>query len=161
MITQIKLIATIVEAIGAERKIGLTARELNAVIRAATDIVRELQQPERPVIPGMGINAWLRSDHIGSSSLYMARVLAKVGAARYAYPHDPADLQRCIGLLIACPELRSRLDSMADTGPEWAAIIPHWAEWELLLEEIRTAPEYAHEALYERMRAVLNAHQSA
>jgi hypothetical protein len=100
----------------------------------------------------MGINAWQRSDHTGSSSLWMARVLAKVGAARYAYPHDPDDFQRCVGLLVACPELRHRLDTMAETGPEWAAILPHWPEWELWLAEPSPG---AHQALYDRMRAVL------
>lgn len=152
MISQVQLISTIAEAIEADRKIGLTARELNAVIRASAEIIRELEQPERPVIPGMGINAWLRSDHTGSSSLWMARVLAQVGAARYAYPRDPHDFRRCVGLLLACPELRQRLDSMAETGREWAAIMPHWPEWELWLAD--TSPG-ANEALYERMRAVL------
>ena len=152
MITQVDLITLLATAIEADRKIGLTARELNTVIRAAADIVRELQQPERPITPGMGINAWLRSDHTGSSSLYMARVLAQVGAARYAYPHDPDDFRRCVGLLLACPELRQRLDSMAETGKEWAAILPHWPEWELWIADDSLG---ASEALYRRMRAVL------
>lgn len=153
MITQIQLIATIAEAIEAHGTPGLNARELNTVIRAATEIIRELQRPEISVMPGMGINAWLRSDHTGSSSLWMARVLAKVGAARYAYPHDPHDFRRCVGLLLACPELRGRLDSMADTGPEWAAILPHWAEWERWVTTMTSGPE--REELFDRMRAVL------
>lgn len=153
MITQVQLIATIAEAIEADRKIGLTARELNTVIRASAEIIRELQHPERPVVPGMGINAWQRSDHTGLSSLWMARVLAKVGAARYAYPHDPDDFSRCVGLLIACPELRCRLTAMMETGKEWEAIVPHWPEWELWVTTMTTGPEQ--EELYRRMQAVL------
>lgn len=152
MITQVELITAIATAIEAHGQPGLTAREMNTVIRAATEIVRELHEPERPVIPVMGINAWLRSDHTGSASLWMARVLAKVGAARYAYPRDDSDFRRCVGLLIACPELRQRLDSMADTGKEWAAILPHWPEWELWIADDSLG---ASEELYRRMRAVL------
>lgn len=153
MITQAQLLVAIGEAIEAHGTPGLNVRQWNALISAANDIIDALRSPDRPVIPGMGMNAWLQSDHTGNSSLYMARILAQRGAARYAFPHDPDDFNRCVGLLIACPELRQSLDSMAETGPEWAAIMPQWPEWERWLSEMGTAPE--HEELYRRMRAVL------
>jgi len=41
-------------------------------------------------------------------------------------PHDPDDLNRCIKLLNAVPELRARLKDMAKLGPVWKRLVEKW-----------------------------------
>lgn len=109
-------------------------RQMTAVIKAADLIVAELRKPCRPATDNMGLVAWLGCDDVGLSSKYMASVLQGNPGA-YAYPHDPGDFGRCLGLLRAVPDLREKLPQMADTGPEWKALVEHWAELEDLWNE--------------------------
>lgn len=156
MISQIQLINAMCQAISEQGNPTLLPRQINAVIRAADDILAELRAPERVAMPGAGLQAWLTSDRTGLSSLWMAKTLAGYWgdpSVRYAYPHDPSDFNRCLGLLDACPELRERLPEMADTGPEWAALVANWDELEaLFLEE---APTGLCPRLYARMKEVM------
>ena len=155
MISQIALVNAILRAISAHGDPGVLPRQINAIIRAADDILAELRQPERVAGPGAGLHAWLNSDRTGLSSLWMAKTLAGYWSwsAKYAYPHDPSDFNRCLGLLDACPELRERLPEMADTGPEWAALVAHWDELEALLRE--EAPTGQGPRLWARMQELL------
>lgn len=132
-VSQIDLIAHIAKFLDKKHGIKtLLHREINTVIRCATEIVNELAEPERPVIPGMGLDAWLRCDHTGVSSKFMASVLSDRFTREPGYPHDPDDLGRCLGLLDACPELRAKLSRMADHGPEWKSLVENWDELESL-----------------------------
>lgn len=110
-------------------------RQLNAIISAADDIVREFARGEIMSTPGQGIAAWRRTDQVGASSDFMAARLGKAGRRDYAYPLDPDDFGRCLTLLEAAPELRDNLKDMADEGPEWAALISQWDELERLWRE--------------------------
>lgn len=153
MISQIKLVNAICQAISDHGDHELLPRQFNAVIRAAGDILAELRVPERVAKPGAGLAAWLASDRVGESSLWMAKTLAGYWSrppAKYAYPHDPSDFWRCMGLLEACPELRERLPEMAATGPQWAALVAHWDDLEALLRE--EAPTGLCPRLYARMK---------
>lgn len=153
MISQIQLINAMCQAISEQGNPTLLPRQINAVIQAANDILAELRNPERVAKPGAGLAAWLNSDRTGLSSLWMAKTLAGYRSgppAKYAYPHDPDDFGRCLGLLDACPELRERLPEMAATGPEWAALVAHWDELEALLNQ--EAPTGQCPRLWERMR---------
>lgn len=157
MITQIELVNAIFQAISAHGDPGLIPRLINTVIRAADDILAELREPERVAGPNAGLSAWLASDRVGSSSLWMAYVLAgdrmRGQPVQYAYPHDPADFGRCLGLLEACPTLRGRLLEMATTGQEWAALITHWKDLEALFDQ--EAPTGWCPRLYDRMQTLL------
>ena len=138
MIAQIDLVVGIAGVLeNLEPGIALLPRQMNAVIAAADNILAELQTPERKATANMGLYAWLQSDCTGSSSLYMAHVLAGYwakNAGRYNYPHDSADFGRCLGLLDAVPKLRETLADMADMGPEWAALMKEWYRMEALYE---------------------------
>jgi len=156
MISQIQLVNAIFQAISHHGDPELLPRQINAVIRAADDILAELRQPERVAVSGAGLAAWLSSDRVGSSSLWMAKTLTgywRGKPAQYAYPHDPSDFNRCLGLLDACPELRERLPEMAATGPEWAALVAHWDELEALFRE--EAPTGQCPRLWARMQELL------
>lgn len=153
MISQIQLVSAICQAISEQGDSELLPRQLNAVIQAADDILAELRNPERVAKPGAGLAAWLASDRVGESSRWMAKTLTGYWGApwtEYAYPHDPSDFGRCLGLLDACPELRDRLPEMAATGREWAALVAHWEELEALLRE--EAPTGLCPRLYARMK---------
>lgn len=45
-----------------------------------------------------------------------------------SYPHDPADLGRCLRLLERFPEWKQRMPEMARYGKVWAALVQHWGE---------------------------------
>lgn len=138
MIAQIELVSGIFKLMDQlQPGIALIPRQANAVIAAADNIIEELRTPERTVRPGMGLSGWLASDCTGASSIYMVNHLVGYwgGSAKgYHYPHDAADFGRCLGLLSALPDLRLRLHEMAETGPEWAALIGAWDELTALYE---------------------------
>ena len=93
---------------------------------------------------------WLLNANTGmSSKCLMATLLNGGPVAGKAWetnfhPHDPADFERCVGLLNAVPEFRERLGQMKTVSKHWAVLVDHWDELEALLaEEIpqRSAPK--------------------
>ena len=156
MISQTELIVAITTALAKSGHKNLLPRHVNAVIRAADQILAELHNSERTALPGCGLDAWLESDQTGLSSRFMAVVLAQrvVPGLDYAHPHDPADFGRCLGLLAACPELRQRLPKIAETSVEWARLVEHWDELEALYhQEAPTGSQCPQ--LYQRMKTLL------
>jgi hypothetical protein len=78
---------------------------------------------------------WLLSSDTGiSSKTILARLeggpTVKIGNGNY--PHDPADLGRCIRLLNLVPDYRNRLAEMGQVNPVWKNLVAHWAELEKL-----------------------------
>jgi hypothetical protein len=72
-----------------------------------------------------------------------------------AYPHDPADLGRCIRLMDIEPSYRTRVLEMANVSPEWGRLAAHWTELEALY--YAEAPEHKGRAprLYDRMQELI------
>ena len=136
-VNKIELIGAIIKHLDRKERVKtMLPREFNTIIRCATEIVEELAKPEQKVTAGMGLQAWLASDHTGVSSCFMASVLSERFCGReHGHPHDPDDFSRCAGLLIACPELRSNIPRLVDHGPEWKAIAENWTELESLWNE--------------------------
>jgi hypothetical protein len=156
--SQIRLVLAIGRELERQGFGGLNARQLNALIAAADEIVREVSTPDVPSTPASGLRAWLASDDTGLSSKAMAARLAPLIGERVLlgrptdHPHDPDDFGRCLGLLEAAPELRQHLPLMADVSPEWARLVGAWDELEGLYREERptgTAPR-----LFERLKAL-------
>lgn len=134
-LSQIDLIAAISNEV--EKQIpGIPAepRYMNAIIRAANLVCDEFKKPLVKASEGMGLTAWLASDDVGLSSKYMASVLSGQFYASNNHPRDPADLGRCIRLLIAVPELASQLHEMKACSPQWSAVIDNWDKWKELYE---------------------------
>lgn len=155
-VSQIDLIGAILKFL--EKRAGVKTmlpREYNTVVRCATEIVDELIKPEALVTPGMGLDAWLKCDHTGVSSEFMAGVLSGRFMRTPGYPHDPADFSRCLGLLDACPELRNSILQLAKHGPQWAALVANWCELESLFRDER--PSGAAPRLMARMSELLKA----
>lgn len=81
---------------------------------------------------------WMSSNDTGLSSRAIVAWLERdpehrlMKGSRYNHPHDPADLGRCIRLLILAPEYRERLSEMAGASPQWARLVARWPELERL-----------------------------
>ena len=137
MLSQMQLVGAILIHLDESGVKDVNARQMNAVIRAADDILAALGDPHRPASPGMGLAAWLASDDTGTSSRYMAWALAPAAGlsmlrhdSRHPdpWPHDPDDFGRCVRLLEAVPELRPHIPLLTDSrhGSAWNAIAAEW-----------------------------------
>jgi len=74
---------------------------------------------------------WLANGETGMSSKTMAFWLAfDQRTDEASYPHDPADLNRCLLLLGQVPEMRAQLPRMAELNEVWAALVARWDELE-------------------------------
>lgn len=109
------------------------------------------------------IMKWFAHGERGRSSEALARHFAGMGPDRdgwekWAHPHDPADLNRCIKFLDAVPGTRERIGEMARKSKQWAALVKIWPELEAMFRaEIRGQGEYwKARDTYNRMRAVLD-----
>jgi len=91
---------------------------------------------------------WLMNGERGASSEVMVSafefIRIPIGWCT-SHPHDSSDFDRCVKLLDAVPEYRTRLDEMRTVSPQWETLVEHWAELEDLLAE--SAPK-----LYDRMK---------
>lgn len=100
-------------------------RHYDAIYNASGSIIEELHKS--PVTPGMGLEAWLDSDETGSSSMYMAYILApEAPKCEYAHPLNSTEFSQCQKLLGAVPELESRLHKMAQCPGIWSRLILDW-----------------------------------
>ncbi|MCY1295155.1 hypothetical protein D9M69_454140 [compost metagenome] len=79
---------------------------------------------------------WIATGRVGASSKTMA--LAACGLPNDGdYPHDPDDLNRCLLLLKAVPEVRHHFDKISALGVVWGRLAAHWDEIEQsFLEEV-------------------------
>jgi hypothetical protein len=68
---------------------------------------------------------WLFTGQVGASSRAMAAAVAGMPNDG-SHPHDPDDLNRCLLLLVAVPEIRNHMDRVADISPTWAKLAENW-----------------------------------
>lgn len=81
---------------------------------------------------------WLESGKTGLSSLNMCKnLLPNLNHENLsglnidsAYPHDPADFMRCLGLLNSVPELRVDMEKIRTISPKWDNLVNCWEEIE-------------------------------
>ena len=131
MISQINLVSAIVKELS-KQKFTPSILHLNAIVKAANDIIRECERVPVMATEGMGLQAWLRCDDTGLSSCYMASVLDGTFSRPYAHPLDLDDFWRCSRLLQAVPEFRERLTRMSSRSPQWSRLAAQWTEIETL-----------------------------
>jgi UTP:GlnB (protein PII) uridylyltransferase len=102
---------------------------------------------------------WLANGHVGMSSKTMALWLAFGEPTQdRSHPHDPDDLDRCLYLLKAVPQLRQVLPRMAEVSPVWAALVARWDDIERsFLDEVGLGWSHGHSApkTYRLMREVI------
>ena len=90
------------------------------------------------------LDHWLRGNNRGISSNTIVQHLTGFPALGDVlgpgYPEDPADLWRCLRLLLLVPELKGRMAEMGTVRPTqvgrvWGALAEHWEELERLSHE--------------------------
>tara|TARA_B100002019_G_C20940242_1_gene436463 strand:- start:41 stop:523 length:483 start_codon:yes stop_codon:yes gene_type:complete len=108
--------------------LNINTRKFNAIIRASQDIAKELNISNKEAQPNSGLDKWLKSDEVGLSSKYLAKVLSQRNDfnAEYAVPYDPSDFQRCRKMLDAAPELKERLYLISDVSEVWKGLFEDW-----------------------------------
>lgn len=79
---------------------------------------------------------WMATGRVGASSKAMA--LTACDLPNYGdYPSDPDDLNRCLLMLEAIPEVRDHFEKIAAIGEVWGRLIERWTEIEAaFLEEV-------------------------
>jgi hypothetical protein len=70
---------------------------------------------------------WFSDGDTGMSSKAIATHMT-TGDCDGSYPHDPADLGRCLRLLERFPDWKPRIGEMARYGSVWRAYAEHWDE---------------------------------
>lgn len=79
---------------------------------------------------------WIATGRVGASSKAMAMTACGLPSER-DYPLDPDDLNRCLLMLQAVPEVHDHFDKIAALSPVWGRLIERWAEIEaIFLEEV-------------------------
>ena len=75
---------------------------------------------------------WLATGRVGASSKTMALCAVDLPQDRWGvnYPLDPDDLNRCLLLLDAVPEIRDHMGKIADLSPTWKRLVAQWDEIE-------------------------------
>ena len=120
---------------------NLHYRYINAVIDASNRVCNEFARETIIAPPGSGMAAWIDSDEVGASSLFLARTLADAAGIEcppHKYPHenrypgDMEDFRRCVQMLDAVPQLRAYIKVMKHHGPAWERLSDKWAELEIL-----------------------------
>ncbi len=83
---------------------------------------------------------WIAIGRVGASSKSMALCAAGIqeaGSFRPAYPHDPADLNRCLLMIEIVPEVRLEFHKIAKLSDVWARLISNWSTLEeTFLDEV-------------------------
>lgn len=100
---------------------------------------------------------WVATGRVGASSKAMAMAACDLPNDG-SYPHDPADLNRCLLLLKTVPEVRDHFDKIAALGAVWGRLVSRWADIEAcFLEEAGPNWSKAQEApkTYALMREVI------
>lgn len=72
---------------------------------------------------------WIATGNVGASSKTMAMVACGL-PNKGDYPHDPDDLNRCLLMLEAVPEVRQHFDSIAKLGVVCGRLIARWDDIE-------------------------------
>lgn len=68
---------------------------------------------------------WIATGRVGASSKAMAMTACGLPSDK-SYPLDPDDLNRCLLLLEAVPEVRDHFPQIADLGEVWGRLIASW-----------------------------------
>ena len=104
------------------------------------------------------IMLWFATGRVGASSKAMACAVADLPISDRYHPADPDDLNRCLLLIEAVPEIRDHMDKVAAISGTWARLVARWDEIEqCFLDEVglnwvkaRSAPK-----TYALMRSII------
>lgn len=113
--------------------LAVNVRCYNVMIDAVNRIVEAYGKADAVAPEGAGLALWLASDDTGSSSRYMAYVLADGPRTQNSHPVDPSDFGRCYRFMRVCNI--TDVSPMAEKSRAWSRLVSVWdrlAElWEL------------------------------
>ena len=98
---------------------------------------------------------WFADGETGVSSKCMALVSCGITPNHKSTPADPSDLNRCIKLVDAVPEVMGRAMAISEISEEWHNLMYHWDELvELFKSEVGEDWSNGYHApkTYERMK---------
>ena len=79
---------------------------------------------------------WYATGEKGLSSENMAATVLGLPSRLY-HPCDPADLNRCIKLVDAVPEIKTKFPEIAKLSPQWKEVINNWEKLrEMFISEV-------------------------
>ena len=79
---------------------------------------------------------WFAIGQVGASSKAMALAVIEMPHSS-SHPCDPDDLNRCLLLLAAVPDIRNHMDKVASISTTWAKLVERWDEVEqCFLDEV-------------------------
>lgn len=139
-IKQLQLITAMMAEVSRQSKEAgeadlLESFQMNALIDGANLAVERFNREAIRASDNTGLKVWLASDDVGMSSKFMAHVLAGGPKCEFAYPHDPADFNRCVKFLRAVPEARKKLNLLTSHEKPWPELVARWPELESLLDK--------------------------
>lgn len=98
---------------------------------------------------------WVVSGDTGISSKAIWAHMQGIGPEKrwpWTWPSDPSDFGRCHRLLKFIPEWRDRIEEMGQYGPEWKALVEHWAELEAMFAVECVGDSWSAPLMYDRMK---------
>jgi hypothetical protein len=76
---------------------------------------------------------WFCTGNVGQSSRSIVKVTLGFEPKYADYPRDPSDFARCVKLLRAVPELKSRMKLLKGYCSQWDQLLENWDALERLL----------------------------
>jgi hypothetical protein len=105
----------------------MTPKEAELYLRQqAPDPFHPLSQAADQLGVLIRASGWLAGEDTGASSQAIAAHMLGLPSDG-AYPHDPADLGRCLRLLRLVPEWETRIQEMARYGKAWELLLAQWS----------------------------------
>lgn len=102
---------------------------------------------------------WFATGSVGASSRAIAQKMMGLGdTPERSHPHDPDDLNRCLLLLEAVPEIRDHMAKVAEISETWAKLVKRWDELErCFLDEVGLdwVNGYSAPRTYELMKQIM------
>lgn len=107
----------------------------------------------------MKVMLWQGQGSVGVSSGTMASIALglkkNIYHGSFGCPYDPADLNRCMKLVKAIPEIRDHFDAIGKKVPAFKPILDNWDELTKLLRKELKRPDRRAPETYERMKELL------
>lgn len=79
---------------------------------------------------------WFATGRVGASAKAMAMAVIDMPTDK-SHPYDPDDLNRCLLLMDAVPEVRQHMDKVAAINETWRKLVSRWDDVEqCFLDEV-------------------------
>lgn len=95
-----------------------------------------------------------------SSEAIVSKILMGEVEDSFCHPRDPSDLNRCVMLLEAIPELGDHLDKMREVSPVWDELVSNWGDLCYSLEAEKKRKDGKAPITYRAMKSIIKEAES-